>query len=292
MTDAAAPRDAVSPDWWDHRPVFSVTDKGSRITGLAPGRAPGRLTPRMLFSALLTFTTWASATLVGSASLGCTTSAGCVADVGPGWLVGGLLVLGYLALLVTVGLAEYARERLGQRRAAALSYLAPLLAGVTVGAGAGAAVAAGPNPTEGVRQALDGVPGTEATLVSGAVAVLAALWGLTVAVRLPSALRHARERQQCIERLRRDGRRYAGRLQLGDVRFWLHNDPELDVTVAYDSPAGRHEVAARMRSSPDRVPKDGSRVVVYTDLRHAIHIELDRDAEPAFEPEQRYTPSE
>ncbi|WP_157574413.1 hypothetical protein [Jiangella muralis] len=292
MTDAVAPHDVDSADWWDHRPVFSATDKGSRITGLAPGRAPGGLTPRLLVSALLTFTTWAAVTLLGSVSLGCTTSAGCVAGVGAGWLIGGALVVGYLALYVTVGLAEHARGRLGQRRAASLSYLAPLLAGITVGAGAGAAVAAGSDPAEGMRQALDGVPGTEATLISAVVAVLAALWGLTVAARLPSALRHARERQQRIERLRRDGRRYAGRLQLGGIRFWLHNDPELDVVVTYDSPAGRHEVPARMRSSPDRVPKNGSRVVVFTDPRNAVHIELDRDAQPAFEPEQRYTPSE
>lgn len=292
MTDAVAPRNVDSTDWWDHRPVFSVTDKGSRITGLAPGRAPGRLTPRLLVPALLTFTAWAAVALLGSAALGCTTSAGCGADVGAGWLVGGLLVLGYLALLVTVGLAEHARERFGQRRAASLFRLVPVLAGVTVGAGAGAAVAAGPDRAEGVRQALDGVPGTEATLVSAAVAVLAALWGLTVVARLPSALRHARERQQRIERLRRDGHRYAGRLQLGGVRFWLHNDPELDVTVSYDSPAGRHEVRARMRTSPDRVPADGSGVVVLTDLQGAVHLELDHDAEPVFEPEQRYTPSE
>ncbi|SED81197.1 hypothetical protein [Jiangella alba] len=292
MTDAVAPRDVDSTDWWEHRPVFSVADKGSRITGLAPGRAPGRITPRLLVSALLTFVAWAAVTLLGSVSLCSATSAGCAVGVAPGWLIGGLLVLGYLALLLAVGLGEDARDRFGQRRAAWLYCRAPLLAGVVAGAGAGAAVAVGPDRAEGVRQALDGVPGTEAALISAVVAALAALWGLTVVARLPSALRHARERQQRIERLRRDGHRYAGRLRLGDVRVWLHNDPELDVTVSYDSPAGRHEVRARMRSSPDRVPKDGSSVVVLTDLQSAVHLELDHDARPEFEPEQRYTPSE
>jgi hypothetical protein len=47
-----------------------------------------------------------------------------------------------------------------------------------------------------------------------------------------------------------------------------------------------------MRSSADRVPKDGSRVVVLTDLRGAVHIELDPAVEPVFEPEERYSPSE
>ncbi|SDU75502.1 hypothetical protein [Jiangella alkaliphila] len=166
-----------------------MADKGSRITGLAPGRAPGRLTPRLLVSALLTFTTWAAVTLLGSASLCSASSADCSAGVGTGWLVCGVLVVGYLTLHVTIDLAEHARERFGQRRAAWLTCRAPLLAGITTGAGAGAALALGPDRAEGVRQALDGVPGTEAAFISAVVAVLAALWGLTVAARLPSALR-------------------------------------------------------------------------------------------------------
>lgn len=201
-------------------------------------------------------------------------------------------VLGYLAVHVTVGLGEHAQDQFGQRRASSLYYLAPLLAGITLGSGVGAAITVGPETAEGVRRALDGEPGTEAAFISAAVALLAAVWGLTVAARLPGALRHARRCQQTIERLRRDGRRYAGRLRLGGVRFWLHSDPELDVTVAYESPAGRHQVAARMRTTPARVPKDGSLVVVLSDLQGAVHIELDPAAEPVFEPEQRYTPSE
>lgn len=286
------PRDEASADWWDHRPVFSAVDKGARITGLAPGRPAWHHAPRLLPAALLSFVAWAAVALLGSSVLCGGTSGECLTGVGQGWLIGGFVVLGYLALLATIGLAERARERFGQRRAASLFYLTPLLAGVTVGSGAGVASALGSGWLEGARRALDGVPGTEAVLVSAVVAVVAAVWGLSVAARLPAALRHARKRQETIERLRRDGHRYAGTVRLGDVRFWLHNDPELDVTVTYGSPAGRHEVAARMRSSTERVPKDGSRVVVLTDLRGAVHIELDPDAEHVFEPEERYSPSE
>lgn len=282
----------ASTDWWDHRPAFSVSDKGSRITGLAPGRPAWQRAPRLLWAALLCFVAWAAVALLGSSVFCGGTSRECLADVGQGWLIGGFIVLGYLALLATVGLAERARERFGQRRAASLFYLTPLLAGVTVGSGAGAAVALGSGWREGAQRALAGVPSTEAVLVSAVVAVLAAVWGLVVAAQLPAALRHARKRQETIERLRRDGRRYAGTVRLGEVRVWLHNDPELDVTVTYDSPAGRHEVAARMRSSTERVPKDGSRVVVLTDLQGAFHIELDPDVEQVFEPEERYSPSE
>lgn len=291
MTDAVTPRDAAPTDWWDHRPVFSATDKASRITGLAPGQAPGRLTVGLLMLALVSAVAWAALTLLATSVL-CGDSADCFPEVSQGWVIGGLIVLGYASLHVTVDLADRARNRLGQRRAASLFYLTPLLAGITVGAGARAALGLGAEPAETLRRTLDGQLGTEGIFISGALAIAVAIWGLTVAARLPGALRHARGRQATIERLRRDGHRYPGVLHLGDIRFWLHNAPELDVTVTYESPAGRHEVAARMRTTPDQVPKDGSRVVVLTDLQGGLHIELDRDAEPEFEPEGRYTPSE
>jgi hypothetical protein len=101
------------------------------------------------------------------------------------------------------------------------------------------------------------------------------LWFVTVVARLPSALLHARQRQATIERLRRDGHRYTGQVKLGRVVLWLGNNPELEVTIAYDSPAGSHEIQARMRTSADRVPADGSRVVVFDDLRGVVHVELD-----------------
>lgn len=132
----------------------------------------------------------------------------CLTDVGQGWLIGGVVVLGYLALLATVGLAERARERFGQRRTASLFYQTPLLAGITMGSGVGVALALGPSWSEHARRALDGVPGTEAVLVSAVVTVVAAVWAVVVATQLPAALRHARQRQETIERLRRDGTRW------------------------------------------------------------------------------------
>jgi hypothetical protein len=294
MTDAVTPRDVVSTDWWDHRPVFSVADKASRITGLAPRQAPGRLTVGLLAMALVSAATWTALTLLASSVLCSDDAASCFPEVSQGWvLIGGLLVLGYASLYVTVDLAERARSRLGQRRAASLFYMTPLLAGIAVGAGSRAVSGLGPDPEETLRRTLDGQIGTEGIFISGVVAIAFAIWGLTVVARLPGALHHARKRQATIERLRRDGYRCAGVLHLGGIRFWLHNAPELDVTVTYESPAGRqHEVAARMRTTPDCVPKDRSKVVVLTDLQGDLHVELDRDAEPEFEPEERYTPSE
>ncbi|MGW5194162.1 hypothetical protein ACWEOO_33235 [Kribbella sp. NPDC004138] len=155
---------------------------------------------------------------------------------------------------------------------------------------AGAALA--PDPSGTLRRTLDGLLGTEAIAVSAVVTVLAAPWWITVVTRLPSALRHARRRQETIERLRRDGRRFPGTVTLGDVRVWLGRNPELDVVIAYESPARTRVLPGRMRTSPDRVPADGSQVVVFDDLRGVVHVELDLDAEFAFEPEERYTASE
>jgi hypothetical protein len=298
MENAATPRVADSRDWWDYRPVFSVTEKGTRITGLAPGQSPGHVTTRLLVSAALCFAVWGAIGLFGSSWL-CNadspSSLSCALDVGDGWpTVVGFILFVYAALQVTVDLSERVREQFGQRRAASLFWMAPLLAGIAIGCGGAAAVAVAgaSDPIWIIRQTMDGRIGTAAIAISTFMALSAALWGLVVAVRLPFALRYAHQRQATIERLRRDGYRCAGWLHLGDVCFWLGNNPELDVTVTCDSPAGKHTVAARMRTSPDRVPKDGSGVVVFTDLEGAVHIELDAYADTLFEPEQRYTPSE
>ena len=288
-----------STDWWDHRPVFSTTDKMSRITGLAPGERPGRVTTRLLVSVLLCFLGWGAVSLLGTSALCGTTSAPsstCAVDIprhiSAVWFIVAAVVVLYLVLAVTADLNANARQRLGQRRAAALLRSAPLLAGMSVGAFISAATAVAPDPSDVLRRTVHGEIGTESIAVSVVVAVLTGLWCVTVVVRLPSALLHARQRQLTIERLRRDGRRYAGQVKLGRVVIWLGHDPELEVTIAYDSPAGSHQLQARMRTSPDRVPADGSRVVVFDDLRGVVHIELDPEAEPAFEPEERYAPSE
>ncbi|TDX03354.1 hypothetical protein [Kribbella sp. VKM Ac-2566] len=284
-------------DWWDHRPVFSTTDKMARITGLAPGARPGRVTTRLLVSVLLCFLGWGAVSLLGTSALCGATSAPagtCAVDIhiSAGWFIAAAVVVGYLVLAVTSDLTENARQRLGQRRAASLLRSAPLLAGMSVGAFISAATAVAPDPSDVLRRTVHGEIGTESIAISAVVAIVTGLWAVTVAVRLPSALQHARQRQATIEGLRRDGRQYAGQVKLGRVAIWLGNNPELEVTIAYESPAGSHEVQARMRTSPDRVPADGSQVVVFDDLRGVVHVELDTAAEPAFEPEARYAPSE
>lgn len=288
-----------STDWWDHRPVFSTTDKMSRITGLAPGERPGHVTTRLLVSVLLCFLGWGAVSLLGTSALCGTTSAPastCAVDIpshiSAGWFIAAAVVVGYLLLAVTSDLTNNARQRLGQRRAATLLRSAPVLAGMCVGAFISTATAVATDPSDVVRRTVNGVIGTESIAISAVLAVVTGLWCVTVVVRLPSALLHARQRQVTIERLRRDGHRYAGQVKLGRIVLWLGNNPELEVTITYDSPAGSHEIRARMRTSPDRVPADGSRVVVLDDLRGVVHVELDLEAEPAFEPEARYAPSE
>ncbi|WP_350277666.1 hypothetical protein [Kribbella sp. HUAS MG21] len=289
----------MDKDWWDYRPVFSTTDKGSRITGLAPGEPVGRITTRLVVTTALCFAAWGAASLLGTSLLCQATSAPestCVVnvplDVPVVWRVLAAIVVVYLLLLVTVDLGEHARQRLGQRRVAVLLWSAPTLAGIAVGAGISTGTAFAPDPSGTLRRTLDGLIGTEAIALSAVLTVLAGFWWITVVARVPSALRHARRRQETIERVRRDGRRFTGSVRLGDVRFWLGRNPELDVAIVYHSPSGSHVLPGRMRTSPDRVPADGSPVVIFDDLRGVVHVELDVDAEFAFEPEQRYTAAE
>ena len=161
------------------------------------------------------FAVWGAVSLLGTSRRRAATSAPentCVlslpGDVSLVWRILALIVAGYLLLLVTLDLGEQARQRLGRRQVAWLVWSAPLLAGLAVGAGLSAAAALAPDPTGTLRRTLDCLLGTEAIAVSAVVTLLAALRWITVVTRLPSALRHARRRQETIERLRRDGRRF------------------------------------------------------------------------------------
>ncbi|WP_344239074.1 hypothetical protein [Kribbella hippodromi] len=299
LSGAGDSREVDSRDWWDYRPVFSTVDKGGRITGLAPGERPGQLTGRLLISSALCFIGWGIASLLGTSLLCGGTSApagSCAVDVPGevpvGWAIVAAIIGGYLTLFVTTDVTEQARQEFGQRRVASFLRSAPLLAGLVAGAAISVVTALRIDTAETIRRTTQGLVGTEAIAISAALAILAGLWWIAVVLRLPGALLHAHRRQTTIERLRRDGHRYDGQVRLGDIIYWLGNNPELHVTIEYDSPAGHHQRRARMRTSPDRVPVDGSRVIVYDDLRGDVHVELNRAARPAWAPEARYTPSE
>ncbi|MGZ0147455.1 hypothetical protein ACXJJ3_10320 [Kribbella sp. WER1] len=286
-------------DWWDDRPVFSTTDKGARITGLAPGESPGHVTTRLMLLGVLCFAAWGAASLLGTSWL-CNASSApaetCAVNLPSGvrllWRILGTVVVAYVLLHFSLAFGEEARQRLGQSRAAGLLVGSALLAGVAVGSGWSVATGFSVDPSGTLRRTLDFRIGTEAYAVSAALAIVAVLWWILVAGRLPAALVAARERQATIERLRRDGRRYGGTVKLGRIVFWFGQSPELEVTIAYDSPAGAHEIPARMRTSPDRVPADGSKVVVLDDLRGDLYVELDPGATPTYAPAERYTASE
>jgi hypothetical protein len=60
----------------------------------------------------------------------------------------------------------------------------------------------------------------------------------------------SRRQETVVERFRRDGRWYAGTVTLGDVRFWPGSNPEPDVVIVYQRPAGTQVLPGRMRTSP------------------------------------------
>ncbi|RNL64355.1 hypothetical protein EFK50_07455 [Nocardioides marmoriginsengisoli] len=272
--------------------MFSATDKGGRITGLAPGQRPGTTSAVLWISAGLCFAAWGAAAFLGSSALCSGTSmpaSRCSVGVDGGWLIALVGVTAFAAQWVTTDLADRARVRLGQSRAASLLWSTVLLIGGAAGGFVAVARQLGPDPAEVLRRTFDFQIGTESVFITGVVAIAALLWGLVTAARLPAGLRYARARQADIERLRRDGSRYVGRLRLGEIIYWLGSNPELHVTVDYDSPGGAREARARMRTSPDRVPADGSAVLVFTDHAGTVHLELDPSAETVFAPEDRYT---
>jgi hypothetical protein len=74
---------------------------------------------------------------------------------------------------------------------------------------------------------------------------------------------------------------------------WLFNYPMFTVEVGYIVDGAPRVVSAHMRTSADRVPVVGSRMIVLTDDRGITHVELDLASGGAFEPDVgKFAPSD
>ncbi|NUT37289.1 MAG: hypothetical protein HOV79_29945 [Hamadaea sp.] len=271
----------------DGYPILSTTDRGTRMTQLLPGRPVGRFTAGLLASSLACTALWAlvfgppCAALVGFAP----------DTVGSPWALAAALVLAYLALSPTMTLTGRVRESFGQARVAGLLASAIVAGGFAVGAGGLllASFAEAPEPPFDLRAIAESptIPRELAALL-GALAALCAAAALGF---LGPALRHARTRQEEIDRLRRTGTRHSGALSALEFRnAWLRNDPLFNLQVTY---AADRVVRVHMRTTTDRVPVLGSAMVVFTDDTGSVHVDLDRSAGVTFEADTgRYQPSE
>ncbi|WP_433921130.1 hypothetical protein [Paenibacillus taichungensis] len=126
------------------------------------------------------------------------------------------------------------------------------------------------------------IPPELGAVVGAGFALIAAI----VLLQLPGSIAHAARRQADIQRLRLQSSSFAGTLTaVNFTNRWLFHFPMFRVEVSYivnDTPI---VVSAHMRTSADRVPVVGSRILVLTDFRGTTHVELDLSNGVVFEPD-------
>ncbi|WP_243228839.1 hypothetical protein [Microbacterium sp. CIAB417] len=271
-------------------PVLSTTDRGTRMTQLAPGQPVGRVDHVLVLRMLAAAALWAVASSVpymGLLGIDPTTPA--LSWLGSPWGLAAAVVVAAFAFIQTSSVRTHARRVFGQPRVAGLLGSVTVTGGLAVGAGVWGALSfrmepAPPFDLTHIVTATD-LPRELAVLIG----VVFGLWAIFTLVRVGPAIRHARSRQAELARLRETGTRIPGVLTEVTFRnYWLWDDPFFTVQVAYDEDGARRLVAGHMRTSADRVPVVGSRMTVLSDGRGAVSLELDSDAQTVFEDESRY----
>ncbi|MFF2484581.1 hypothetical protein [Paenibacillus sp. NPDC058071] len=270
-------------------PLFSTMDRNGRMTMLRPGRHVGRvapLLPWLLISAAL----WA---LTGSvpfgALLGLAPTPAISLFLGHPVTVGVALVLLFVVIGATSGVYSQAVEQFGQTRVAGLSATLAIAGGLATSAGVLLLWTLTNDPSrpfdlEAIATSPT-IPPELGAIVGAVFALLAAI----VLLQLPGSIAHALRRQADIERLRLEGSLFTGTLTaVNFTNRWLFNLPIFTVEVSYIVNDAPLVVSAHMRTSADRVPVVGSRMLVLTDFRGTTHVELDLSNGAAFEPDAKY----
>ncbi|WP_028552470.1 hypothetical protein [Paenibacillus sp. UNC451MF] len=275
-------------------PLFSTTDKNGRMTMLRPGRRVGRAAPLMpwlLTSAAL----WA---LTGSVPFGALLGMAPTPEIsmllGHPVTVGIAVLLLFIAIGTTGGVYSRSNEQFGQTRVAGLF--------ATLSVAGGLAAVSGVLLLWTLTSDLSRPFDLEAIVTSptippelGAVVGASfALWAAIALLRLPGSIAHARRRQADIKRLRVEGSSCTGTLTaVNFTNSWLFNFPMFTVEVNYIVDGAPRVVSAHMRTSADRVPVVGSRMIVLTDDRGTTYVELDLAKGAAFELDVgKYAPSD
>jgi len=269
-------------------PLFSTTDKGGRMTVLRPGRRVGRaapLLPQLLAAAAL----WA---LTGSVPFGALL--GLAPTPAINMLLGHpvtaciALVLLFVAIGTTSGLYSLTVEQFGQNRVAGLFATLAVTGGLAADAGVLLLWTLTNEPSRPFDLEAIATSPTIPPELGAVVGAGFALWAAIAFLRLPGSIAYARRRQADIERLRVEGSSFTGTLTaVSFTNSWLFNLPIFTVEVGYIVDGEHRVVSAHMRTSADRVPVVGSRMLVLTDDRGATHVELDPVNGAAFEPDVR-----
>lgn len=275
-------------------PLFSTTDKNGRMTMLTPGRSVGRAAPLMPW--LLTAAAlWA---LTGSvpfgALLGMAPTPAISMFLGHPVTVGVAVLLLFVAIGTTGVVYSRSIEQFGQTRVAGLFKTLSVAGGLAAVAGVLLLWTLTSNPSRPFDLEAIATSPTIPLELGAVVGASFALWAAIALLRLPGSIAHARRRQADIERLRAEGSSYTGTLTaVNFTNSWLFNLPMFTVEVNYIVDGAPRVVPAHMRTSDDRVPVVGSRMIVLTDDRGTTHVELDLASGAAFEPDVgKYAPSD
>ncbi|WP_042167672.1 hypothetical protein [Paenibacillus gorillae] len=285
MSDAA--KDQSNHEQQEMLPLFSATDTGVRMTSLQPGHRVGRaspLLPWLLAAALL----WA---LAGSVPYGTLLGLGPTPEIskllGHPVTVGAAVVLLFVAIGVTGGLYSRADQQFGQIRVAGLYATLAVAGGLFASAGVLLLWTLTSNLSRPFDLEAIATSPTIPPELGAVIGACFALLAVIVLLRLPGSIAHARRRQADIQRLRMEGSSFIGTLTaVNFTNSWLLNDPMFKVEVSYTAGDAPRVVLARMRTSADRVPVIGSRILVLTDDRGTTQLELDPSNGAAFEPDK------
>ncbi|WP_429844730.1 hypothetical protein [Brevibacillus sp. FIR094] len=269
-------------------PLFSTTDTGGRMTVLLPGRRVGRaapLLPWLLAAAAL----WA---LTGSvpfgALLGLAPTPAISMFLGHPVTVGVAVLLLFFAMGATGGLYSRAVEQFGQIRVAGLFASLAVSGGLVADAGVLLLWTLTSDPSRPFDLEAIATSPTIPPELGAVVGAGFALWAAITLLRLPGSIAHARRRQADIDRLRVEGSAFTGTLTaVCFTNCWLFDLPIFTVEVGYIVDGAPRVVSAHMRTSADRVPLVGSRMLVLTDDRGTTHVELDSSNGATFEPDVR-----
>ncbi|MCD0445426.1 hypothetical protein LO763_17580 [Glycomyces sp. A-F 0318] len=276
-------------EWWSEGPVFSTTDRGSKITTIAPGERIGRFTPGLAVGAVLTCATWTGLAFAGLPRiLGGGYTAPAIDGPARSWWWLALSFLGVVGLMVaTPWFYGASKRRFGQQSigfglSVAVAAAGFLVAGVVHLRMIADYAASLPPDTPSWER-----PDATIALMFTAVA-LAAFVG--VLAWLPFAFFRARRRQRQIVRLRETGRRFTGEVDSLDFkREWIAGRPQFDATIRYALGGETRTFRAAMATDSDRVPLPGFPVRIMVGERGATLVEPDLDRPAAFDTDTDYT---
>jgi hypothetical protein len=268
-------------------PLFSTMDKGVRMTVFRPGGHAGHVAP-LLPSLLAAAALWA---LTGSVPFGALLGLAPTPEIsmflGHPATVSVAVVLLFVAIGATVGVYSRASDQFGQTRVAGLFAMLAIAGGLVASAGVLLLWTLISDPSRPFDLEALATSPTIPPELGAVVGAGFALWAAIVLLRLPSSIAHARRRQADIERLHAEGSSFTGTLNA--VKFtnsWLFDLPVFTIEVGYMVDGASRVISAHMRTSADRVPLVGSRMLVLTDDRGTTHVELDSSSEAAFEPDE------